>query len=183
MCSSDLTTLGLRDKEFKVVANIPYYLSGFLLRTLLENPIQPTTLVFLMQKEVVERIARDPKESILSLSVKAFGVPKYVKTVTRGHFNPKPAINSAILQITGVTSSNFASDSEKDLFFTLLHLGFGQKRKQLLSNFTHSYDRQLLTDLFTTIGIKLDARAETIPLTTWLTLTKELQSITPLPPK
>ena len=97
-----------RDKEFKVVANIPYYLSGFLLRTLLENPIQPTTLVFLMQKEVVERIARDPKESILSLSVKAFGVPKYVKTVTRGHFNPKPAINSAILQITGVTSSNFA---------------------------------------------------------------------------
>jgi 16S rRNA (adenine1518-N6/adenine1519-N6)-dimethyltransferase len=175
--------LGLRHHEFKVVANIPYYLSGFLLRTLLESPIQPTKLVFLMQKEVVERIARSAKESILSLSVKAFGVPKYIKTVTRGHFNPKPAVDSAILQVTAITLANFSSKPEQDLYFELLHLGFGQKRKQLLSNFAHIYQREILTTLFTTLGIKLDARAETLALPVWLLLTKNLQTIPRLPPR
>jgi 16S rRNA (adenine1518-N6/adenine1519-N6)-dimethyltransferase len=78
-----LAELGLTDHTFKVVSNIPYYLSGYLLRTLLEGDIQPKTLVFLMQKEVVARITRDPKESLLSLSVKAFGQPRYVKTIPR----------------------------------------------------------------------------------------------------
>jgi 16S rRNA (adenine1518-N6/adenine1519-N6)-dimethyltransferase len=176
-----VAALGFEDKKFKVVANIPYYLSGFLLRTLLESTVQPTTLVFLMQKEVVERVARGTKESILSLSVKAFGVPKYIKTVTRGHFNPKPAVDSAILQINAITSTNFDSKAEQELYFELLHLGFGQKRKQLLSNFTHIYDRETLTQLFTSLNIKLDARAETLPLSVWLQLTKNLLAIPRLP--
>lgn len=166
--------LGLINHQFKVVANIPYYLSGFLMRTFLENPIQPSLLVFLMQKEVVERIARVPKSSILSLSVQAFGVPKYIKTVTRGHFNPKPKVDSAIVQVRDITNRNFASQDEQGLYFELLHLGFGQKRKQLLSNFTHKYNRSDLEQLFTQLHIKLDARAETLTLDTWLQLTRQL---------
>ena len=173
----DIAALGLISHQFKVIANIPYYLSGFLLRTFLENPIQPTTLVFLMQKEVVVRIARDAKESILSLSVKAFGQPKYIKTVTKGHFNPPPKIDSAILQITDITPDKFANSTEQAIFFKLLHLGFGQKRKQLISNLSHQYDRTELTKLFTDLGIALDARAETISLTLWLQLTKILSRI------
>ena len=169
--------LGLQHQKFKVVANIPYYLSGFLLRTLLESTIQPSQLVFLMQKEVVNRIAREAKESILSLSVKAFGQPKYIKTVTRGHFNPAPKVDSAILQISNITLTNFSSESEQDLYFELLHLGFGQKRKQLLSNFARTYERTTLTELFTRLNIPLDARAETLPLPIWLELTKNLQFI------
>jgi len=175
--------LGLKHLQFKVVANIPYYLSGFLLRTLLESQIQPSTLVFLMQKEVVTRIARDPKESILSLSIKAFGIPKYIKTVTRGHFNPPPKVDSAILQITDINLDNFAGKDEQDLFFELLHLGFGQKRKQLLSNLTHNYDREQLQEIFNGQGIKLDARAETLPLNTWLNLTKKLITVPKILPK
>ncbi len=166
--------LGLHHHQFKVIANIPYYLSGFLLRTFLENPIKPSVLVFLMQKEVVERIARASKSSILSLSVQAFGVPKYIKTVTRGHFNPKPKVDSAILRVSDVTFSNFASKMEQDLYFELLHLGFGQKRKQLLSNLTHRYNRHDLEQLFISLSIRLDARAETLSLETWLRLTKSL---------
>jgi len=173
----DVTSLGLTNGKFKVVANIPYYLSGFLLRTLLEGSAQPTTLVFLMQKEVVARIARDPKESILSLSVKAFGEPKYIKTVTRGHFNPPPKVDSAILQITNISRDNFTDAAEPAIFFNLLHLGFGQKRKQLLSNFTHLYDRETLQGIFETVGIPADVRAETIPLATWLELTHILKTI------
>ena len=171
----DVPSLGL--SQFKVVANIPYYLSGFLLRTLLEGEAQPTTLVFLMQKEVVTRIVRDPKESILSLSVKAFGVPKYIKTVTRGHFNPPPKVDSAILQITNISRDNFTDTDEPAIFFNLLHLGFGQKRKQLLTNFSQVYDRDTLITVFTTLGIALDARAETLPLSIWLELTHILKTI------
>lgn len=172
-----IASLGLAHQQFKVVANIPYYLSGFLLRTLLENTIQPSTLVFLMQKEVVERIARSTKESILSLSVSAFGVPKYIKTVTRGHFNPPPKVDSAILQVTQISLNNFSTKKEQDLYFELLHLGFGQKRKQLLSNLTKHYNREELTVLFTKLSIPLEARAETLPLSTWIKLTHTLSTI------
>lgn len=165
---------GLKNLSFKVVANIPYYLSGFLLRNLLETDNQPNTLVFLMQKEVVERIARAEKESILSLSIKAFGVPKYVKTVTRGHFNPSPKVDSAILQISNINLTNFSNKAELATFFNILHLGFGQKRKQLLSNLSKIYARDIISDIFTELNIKLDARAETLSLPIWLSLTKKI---------
>ena len=173
----DVAALGLTHHTFKVVANIPYYLSGFLLRTLLESPSQPTTLVFLMQKEVVTRIAKAKKESILSLSVKAFGTPKYIKTVTRGHFNPAPKVDSAILQITNITRDNFKNSDDLAMFFKLLHLGFGQKRKQLLSNLSHDYKRQAVTELFLKLTIPLTARAETLPLPVWLAIVAAIPTL------
>lgn len=170
----NVSELGLINQKFKVVANIPYYLSGFLLRQILESTNQPNTLVFLMQKEVVSRIAREEKESILSLSVKAFGDVKYIKTVTRGHFNPPPKVDSAILQVNNISLKNFSSPEQQILYFELLHLGFGKKRKQLLSNLSHCYSRDTLTTVFSKLLIPLDARAETLKLETWLELTREL---------
>ncbi len=175
----DIATLGLIHQEYKVVANIPYYLSGFLLRTILEGTILPTTLVFLMQREVVTRIARDTKESILSLSVKAFGVPKYVKTVVRGNFNPAPKVDSAILQVAHINHDNFADRADLAIFFNLLHLGFGQKRKQLLSNLAGTYGRDHLTGVFAALAIPLTARAETLQIETWLKLHKVLSTSYP----
>jgi len=172
----DVAGLELQSQSFKVVANIPYYLSGFLLRTLLETAVQPTTLVFLMQKEVVSRIARAKKESILSLSVKAFGTPKYIKTVTRGHFNPAPNVDSAILQITDINLKNFKNSTDLTLFFKLLHLGFGKKRKQLLGNLAEVYPREQLVELFTTTGISLTTRAEDVSLPIWLKLVSALNN-------
>lgn len=99
----DLKALGLRPSAFKIVANIPYYLSGMLFRLFLESDIQPTDLVFLVQREVAERIARDKKESLLSLSIKVFGEPKYVKTIGKGNFTPPPKIDSAIIAITNIS--------------------------------------------------------------------------------
>jgi len=173
----ELNTHGLKNHAFKVVANIPYYLSSFLLRIFLENPIQPSVIVFLMQKEVVARVARELKESILSLSVKAFGAPKYIKTVTSGHFSPAPKVDSAILQITNINQDNLPTQAEQELFFTILHLGFGQKRKQLLSNLSHNYPRVKLENIFNALSIPLDARAETISISLWLKLATELSQI------
>ena len=169
------TTLGLKDHGFKVVANIPYYLSGFLLRGLLESDIQPSTLTFLIQKELAFRIARDKKESLLSLSVKAFGTPQYSRNVGRGHFHPIPKVDSAILTITNINRENFAAVDTK-LFFEILHLGLGKKRKQLLSNLTEKYPRATLEEVFLKLKISAMVRGEDVPLKTWLELAEELQT-------
>ena len=165
--------LGFHDHSFKVVANIPYYLSGFLLRTLLESTVQPTSITFLIQKELAHRIARDKKESLLSLSVKVFGEPTYFKNVSRGHFNPKPNVDSAILVIQNITKNNL-SPEEITLFFEILHLGLGKKRKQLLSNLSHIYVRTRLESIFTTLKLQSTVRGEDVPLSTWLQLTAYL---------
>lgn len=168
-----LSSLGLEAGHYKAVANIPYYLSGQLFRTMLDTNCQPTDLVFLVQKEVAERIARDPKESLLSLSVKVFGTPTYVRTVSAGHFTPKPAVDSAIVAIHNISTAHF-TDCDREFFFDVLHLGFGQKRKQLLGNLSKRFDRAMLTHSFSTVGLPTDVRAEDVVLEQWLALTKEI---------
>ncbi len=170
------TTLNLKSGEYKVVANIPYYLSGYLLRSILESNNQPSILTFLIQKELAERIARDKKESILSLSVKVFGEPHYKKTVVRGHFFPKPNVDSAILTITGISNANFEKISTK-LFFEVIHLGLGKKRKQLLSNLTEKYPRASLENIFEKLNIKPTIRGEDLSLDSWLKLVSHLQEL------
>ncbi|MEZ4103890.1 MAG: 16S rRNA (adenine(1518)-N(6)/adenine(1519)-N(6))-dimethyltransferase RsmA [Candidatus Paceibacterota bacterium] len=170
-----LKDLGLRKHKFKVVANIPYYLSGFLLRFLLENDQQPKSVTFLIQKELAERIARSKKESILSLSVKVFGEPRYIKTVTKGHFKPQPKVDSAILQIDNINNNNFTEEISIKNFFKILHLGLGNKRKQLLSNLSKKYSRSNLEATFSELSINNKIRGEDLPLQQWLILTKALK--------
>ena len=175
----DFKSLGLCDHDFKIVANIPYYLSGHLLRVCLSGQVQPKSLVFLVQKEVAKRATESVegggKESLLSLSVQAFGEPVYVRVVGRGHFTPAPAVDSAILLVRNVNRDNFA-ELEQEAFFELLHLGFGQKRKQLIGNLAAKYDRVELLKHFSTVGIEEKTRAEDVPLNKWLWLAKNILS-------
>jgi len=164
---------GLNEHQYKIVSNIPYYLSGWLLRTYLSGNCQPEVLIFLIQKELAERIARDPKSSLLSLSVKAYGEVRYEKTVGRGHFQPSPKVDSAILSVRNINRQNFTQLSEKH-FFTLLHLGFGQRRKQLLGNLTQAYPRAFLETIFTENNLDLTVRGEDLDLMSWLKLAQAL---------
>ncbi len=164
----------IQDQKFKVVANIPYYLSGHLFRTFLESNIQPTNLVFLVQKEVAERIARDKKESLLSLSVKVYGDPAYIKTIGRGNFTPPPKVDSAIIAVQGIGKDRLTGLPESD-FFTLIHAGFASKRKQLLGNLTLLYPREKLVHIFSTLHIREDVRGEDLHLDSWLTLAHALK--------
>lgn len=177
----DPTALTLTDQGYKIVANIPYYLSGLLFRQCLSATAQPTDIVFLVQKEVAKRAtanhSRGEKESLLSLSIQAYGEPKYVKAVGRGHFVPPPAVDSAIIAIHHISRNHFTQRSETD-FFHLLKLGFGQKRKQLLGNLAHEYDRTQLTHIFSTLGLSITIRAEDVPLKIWLQLVDALYTPT-----
>lgn len=169
---------GISDHQFKIVANIPYYLSGMLFRTFLESSVQPTCLVYLVQKEVAKRITSDlsrgEKESLLSLSVKIYGTPRYVKTVSRGHFAPSPKVDSAIVAVQNISRDNFQT-LDPTFFFKLLHLGFGQKRKQLLGNLSKQFERNTLTNIFSTLSLPVSTRAEDMSLSMWLSLATALQ--------
>lgn len=175
----DLPSLGLENRSFKVVANIPYYLTGQLFRLFLAGEIQPSTLVFLVQKEVAKRatasLSNGGRESLLSLSIKAFGSPRYIKSVGKGHFNPPPKVDSAIIAVENIGKTNF-TEIDIDDFFELLHLGFGSKRKQLLGNLAKKYKRDDLENVFNHLNISLDTRAEDVELHKWLELTNLLEN-------
>ncbi len=177
----DLATLPIVSHPYKVVANIPYYLSGMLFRTFLDTPHQPNQLVFLVQKEVARRatseLSRGEKESLLSLSIKLFGQPEYVRTVRRGHFTPPPKVDSAIIAVRNISRKN-CQKVEPAIIFELLHLGFGKKRKQLLGNLAGTFERKSLEEIFTSHAINHTIRAEDIPLETWIPL---IESLAPLP--
>ena len=165
------------DSSYKVVANIPYYLSGHILRLLLETESQPSTVVLLMQKEVVERITRSRKSSILSISVEVFGSPKYVRTISPGHFSPPPKVDSAILAITNIGHYHLPYQ-ETEKFFSLIHAGYGHKRKQLITNLKKDYAHQHLISTFTKLHIQNTARAEDLSVSDWLQLYTELHNPT-----
>lgn len=174
---------------YKVIANIPYYITGELLRLFLTAPVQPSAVALLVQKEVAERIAGNGKrgkgkvkESLLSLSVKVYGAPRYVRTVKAGSFNPPPSVDSAILAITNISRKCFASgggdaSSREKTFFELLHVGFGQKRKTLLGNLKRGWSAvgaARLEKMWEEFGLAKDVRAEDVPLEKWLELASKL---------
>jgi len=159
------------EAPYKIIANIPYYITGELLRLFLTAKTQPKTIALLVQKEVAERIARSAKESILSLSVKAYGEPHYVRTVKAGSFNPPPKVDSAILAITNISRKRFNTVPER-FFFDLLHAGFGQKRKQLRGNLKRALgvDEKTLEAVWKSAELPSAVRAEDVPLEGWCTL-------------
>lgn len=182
--SLDVSTLGLTDHGFKVVANIPYYLSGHLFRTLIEHPIQPSDLVFLVQKEVAKRAAAPlppapkAKGSLLALSLQVYGTVTTPRTVSRGHFTPPPQVDSAIVAVRDITRDYFDTISETD-FFTTIRLGFGNKRKQLVHNLRAVYDTEAITAALADTELPPTVRAEDVGLADWKTLVTTLTKTTP----
>jgi 16S rRNA (adenine1518-N6/adenine1519-N6)-dimethyltransferase len=168
------------DKEMRqthgsyiLAANIPYYITGEIIRTFLTTKSQPKRMTFLIQKEVAHRIAKSKKESILSLSVKAYGTPKYVKTVSRSCFSPAPKVDSAILSIENI-SQDFFVNVDEEKFFEVVKTGFASKRKLLANNLSLKYEKTQVAKIFSACVIPEKARAEDVPLEIWKCLAQKL---------
>jgi 16S rRNA (adenine1518-N6/adenine1519-N6)-dimethyltransferase len=161
-------------KRYSLVANIPYYISGEILRKFLTDAHQPASMTLLVQKEVAVRIARSKKESLLSLSVKAYGEPKYRFTVPKGAFVPAPAVDSAVLSIEGINRGNFENMAQEKAFFDTLHAGFAHKRKLLARNLEVLAARATIENAFAIGNISLKARAEDLALPAWLMLARAM---------
>ena len=180
--------------RYKIIANIPYYITSHLLRTFLESDYQPSLMVLMVQKEVAERIVGakrkakrnfsrftlprsgvgsdasqnfvlpSSKESLLSISVKAYGRPEIIRKVPAGYFSPAPKVDSAVIKISGI-SKNFFQDIGEKKFFETVKKGFSQKRKMLINNLKAQKDD------FTACNIDEKARAENLSLEQWKCLT------------
>jgi 16S rRNA (adenine1518-N6/adenine1519-N6)-dimethyltransferase len=175
LLEGDALTYEPEAPNYKLIANIPYYITGAILERYLTHRNQPSTMVVLVQKEVAERVcARDGKESILSLSVKAYGDPKLVYKVSRGSFNPAPTVDSAVLQIKNISRNNFLNQYHEQLFFKTVKSGFAHKRKLLLSNLKDVFPSVDLPALFERLSIPSKSRSEDLPLPVWLSLSKEI---------
>ena len=164
--------------SYVLAANIPYYITGEIIRQFLETDVQPRSMALLVQKEVADRIiARNGKESILSLSVKAYGVPKIVAKVSRGNFSPPPNVDSAILLISDI-SKEFFNGIDESMFFKVVKAGFASKRKFLANNLAAVFGKEAVLHAFETCDMSPKIRAEDVPLEKWRTLTKTLSSFT-----
>ncbi|MFC1721022.1 16S rRNA (adenine(1518)-N(6)/adenine(1519)-N(6))-dimethyltransferase RsmA [Patescibacteria group bacterium] len=161
-----------RSTQYTLVANIPYYITGQIFRKFLQSEDQPSKIVLMVQKEVAKRIiAADNKESILSISVKVFGTPKYIQTVPARYFSPAPKVDSAILLIKQIhnpflSGIDPAAGSEK--FFSIVQKGFSSKRKLLKNNL--SCDDEIMRKC----EIDTKARAENLTVENWLCILKYL---------
>jgi 16S rRNA (adenine1518-N6/adenine1519-N6)-dimethyltransferase len=161
----------LEPGKYKLIANIPYNITGAIFRKFLEEETQPERMVLLVQKEVAFRIvARDNKESILSLSVKAYGTPKYILKVPKRFFTPAPKVDSAIIAITNISKSNFKEESDEAAFFKLIHAGFAHKRKVVRKNLETLLPTHTISIVFQDLGIASEARAENLSLPTWIAI-------------
>lgn len=174
------------NKPFKIVANIPYYITGHFLRLFLSGNTQPTSMTLLVQKEVALRIIgkeklsdrqnTQTKNSILSISVQAYGTPEYITTVPRGAFSPAPKIDSAIIHIKNISKENFAHIPE-DFFFKIVSTGFAQKRKKLFGNLKKITSKEICEKAFSTCSISIDARAEELTINDWLCMARAPHTI------
>lgn len=159
--------------SYKIVANIPYYLTGYLVRVFLEARSKPERMILMLQKEVAERIvARDKKESILSIAVKVYGTPRIVKKVPARYFTPAPKVDSAVLAIEHISNKNFTENNiAEKRFFEILRTGFAHKRKKLAGNLRELFGDKAIAMLIQE-NINPHTRAEDITLTDWIALTK-----------
>ncbi len=182
------------DFEYKIIANIPYNITGAILKKFLTEKNQPKMMILMVQNEVAKRIvASDGKESILSISVKAYGNPKMIMKVPARYFSPSPKVDSAVISIKNISRKNFNSPLEEypkgevdesstptrkratpqegnideRVFWEIIRTGFSHKRKKLSSNLKKYIGKASVDSL----GNK---RAEELTLKDWIDLVKML---------
>ena len=162
--------------DYKIIANIPYYITGKIIRLIFQQKNLPSLVVLLLQKEVAERIcASRGKESILSLSVKYFAQPEIVAHVPRQAFFPKPKVDSAILKLK--PKEKIDRSQEKN-FFRLLKVAFSSPRKTLRNNLKNVFNlsEKEWEQIFSELQLNENVRAEKLSLDDWFKLLKLLDN-------
>lgn len=175
--STTLWANKILNTPYKVVSNLPYYITSPIIRMFLEAENQPEFLVLMVQKEVAKRIcAKPPDLNLLACSVQFYAEPKIMAIVPKSAFWPQPGVDSAILKITPRTTP---FKIVPQLFFRVLKAGFSQPRKQLLNNLSSglSLSREQTLSWLSSCDITPTQRAETISLSQWVLLATK----TPMP--
>ncbi|MFA4995959.1 MAG: 16S rRNA (adenine(1518)-N(6)/adenine(1519)-N(6))-dimethyltransferase RsmA [Patescibacteria group bacterium] len=185
---SDILSVNLNelvgDRKYKVVANIPYYITSKIIELFLTAENKPESIVLLVQKEVAERIcAKAGGMSVLSVSVQLYGKPEIVGIVPKESFFPSPKVDSAILKISDIQdpfdSLSLAQDDTRNLsksFFRCVHIGFASRRKTLVNNLSAGYhiDKKKASDIINAIGLSDSVRAQELSIEDWEKLAQKM---------
>ena len=160
--------------NYKVVGNLPFYLTAPVIRKFLETiEVKPRQMILVVQKEVGQRIcARTPDMSILAVSVQFYAKPEIISYISKKSFWPQPKVDGAMLKI--VPKKPITSLGLVDLFFKIVKAGFSQPRKQLINNLSRGlkFNRGEVKDWLLKNNIQPNQRAETLTIEDWLSLTK-----------
>ncbi len=155
--------------SYKVVANLPYYITSPVLRHFLEASVKPQVMVVMVQREVAEAIVAKPGDmSLLSVSVQFYGRPEVVGQVPARCFYPVPEVNSAILRVDLYPEPLLPVTDEKS-FFELVRAGFSASRKQIINSLAQGLKlpKADVLSLLEEAGIVPQRRAETLALDEW----------------
>ena len=168
-------------RNYKIIANIPYNITGAILKKFLTARNQPERMVLMVQQEVAKRMLgrrentsyskpshgrKLGKESILSISVKAYGEPKMIMKVPARYFSPAPQVGSAVVAIKNISHQTFIKTGiSEEHFWKIIKTGFAHKRKKLSGNLKNVVSCQGPT--LTRLGNK---RAEDLSLSDWILL-------------
>ncbi len=177
LVEGDILQFNLRSMgdEYKVVANIPYYLTSKLLRKLLEAENKPKLITLLVQKEVAERIAAKPGSmSTLSISAQFYAEVDLREVVPARFFEPAPKVDSQIIVLRPRSRLLFDVDVPK--FFRMVKSGFGERRKKLANSMAGGLrmDKDEARDLVENTGLEQNVRAQELSLEQWKELYNKL---------
>jgi 16S rRNA (adenine1518-N6/adenine1519-N6)-dimethyltransferase len=157
--------------SYKVVANLPYYITSPVLRHFLEAPVRPQTMVVMVQREVAEAICAGPgRRSVLSIAVQFYGRPSLVSLVPAASFYPAPEVDSAVVKIDVYPHPPF--DVDQASFFRLVRAGFAAARKQVANSLALGLGlpKNDVLGVLSRAGIDPQRRAETFTMEEWAEL-------------
>jgi 16S rRNA (adenine1518-N6/adenine1519-N6)-dimethyltransferase len=162
--------------NYKLVANLPYYITQPIIRHFCEASVKPRSMVIMVQKEVAKNIVAQPGDlSIMAISVQYFGKPQIIDYVPAANFYPAPKVDSAILKIEMYDRPVVEVTSEKN-FFKTVKAGFSSARKQVANSLSHTLDipKAEVITLMQSAGVDPQKRAEMLTLSEWAKLEKVL---------
>jgi 16S rRNA (adenine1518-N6/adenine1519-N6)-dimethyltransferase len=166
-------------EAYKLVANLPYYITAPTFRHFLESTNPPRLLVVMVQYEVAQRIVAEPGDlSLLGVSVQFYGKPKIITHVPARAFYPAPKVDSAILRIDLKDEVPLTSN-QRDSFFRLVQAGFSERRKQLHNSLAHGLHRKdaVVQAWLSAASIDPARRAETLSIEEWLQLWHKMEKL------
>lgn len=163
---------------YKVVANIPYYLTSNLIRRLCESPVPFSTAAILIQKEVAERVCSQPGQmSLLSVSTQYYSEASLGTFVPAAFFTPPPKVDSQVL-VLDMRAQPLFDDVDTKQFFAIVKAGFSQKRKTLENSLSAGLrlPKPEIRQMLESANIAPNARAQTLSLTDWYSLYRVAES-------
>jgi 16S rRNA (adenine1518-N6/adenine1519-N6)-dimethyltransferase len=166
-------------EPYKLVANLPYYITAPTFRHFLESANPPRLFVVMVQYEVAQRIVAGPGDlSLLGVSIQFYGEPKIIAHVPARAFYPAPKVDSAILRID-LKDEIPLTTRQRDSFFRLVQVGFSERRKQLHNSLAHGLHRKNVDVQPWLLAANIDPsrRAETLSIEDWLRLWHEMEKI------